>query len=173
MFCGVHFFFYYQHGSHVEWVTIIESFPSMRQGGPLGIPLFVLAHYWAFLKTIMWAPNCVFPSIANDTHIVGPMYEIICAFDHLLTQLALVGLRVKVLKCKFWNPLRISLGIKIFPGCILSYMVYTFWVCQWIFRTLLCFFGWGFILRCSAYQWSFFCKRHLGYFGHFVLMCNY
>jgi hypothetical protein len=39
------------------------------------------------------APSYVFPSIAEDTHIVGPMNEITCAFNCLLTQLALVGLR--------------------------------------------------------------------------------
>jgi hypothetical protein len=33
--------------------------------------------------------------------IVGFLDEITCTFDHLLTQLALIGLRVKMLKCKF------------------------------------------------------------------------
>jgi hypothetical protein len=41
------------------------------------------------------------------------MNEITHAFDHLLTQLALVGLRVKVAKCKLWNPSRFFLGIKV------------------------------------------------------------
>jgi len=50
------------------------------------------------------------------THIVGPMNEIIRAFDHVSTQLALVGLRVKVAKCKFWSPSRFFLGIKILQG---------------------------------------------------------
>jgi hypothetical protein len=59
----------------------------------------------------MQVPSCVFPSLANDIHIMGPMNEITCAFDHLSTQLALVGLRVKVLKCKLWNPSEVSLGI--------------------------------------------------------------
>jgi hypothetical protein len=44
------------------------------------------------------------------------MNEITYAFDHLLTQLTIVGLKVKVLKCKFWNPSRISLGIEIPQG---------------------------------------------------------
>jgi hypothetical protein len=30
-----------------------------------------------------------------------------------------VGLRVKMSKCKFWNPSRISLNIKILQGCTL------------------------------------------------------
>jgi hypothetical protein len=47
------------------------------------------------------------------------MSEITNAFDHLLTQLALVGLRVKMLKCKLWSYSRISLDIKIRQGCTL------------------------------------------------------
>jgi hypothetical protein len=47
------------------------------------------------------------------------MNEITCAFDHLSTKLTLVGLRVKMSKCKFWSPLRISLVIEIPQGCIL------------------------------------------------------
>jgi hypothetical protein len=47
------------------------------------------------------------------------MNEITYALDHLSTQLALVGLRVKVSKWKHWSPLRLSLGINIFQGCTL------------------------------------------------------
>jgi len=39
---------------------------------------------------------------------VGLLSEIILTFDHLSTQLTLVGLRIKVLKCKVWNPSNIS-----------------------------------------------------------------
>jgi len=63
--------------------------------------LFVLAHYRAFLKTIVRTPNCVFLSLVDDIHIVGLMNELSYAFDHLLTQLTQVGLKVKVSKCKF------------------------------------------------------------------------
>jgi hypothetical protein len=52
----------------------------------------------------------------DDMHIVGPMNEIAHAFDHLSTQLTLVGLRAKVIKCKLWNPSRFFPGIKIFQG---------------------------------------------------------
>ncbi len=64
-------------------------------------------------------PSYVFPSLTNDTHIVGPMNEITHAFDHLLTQLALVGLKVKVSKCKHWSPAWISLSIEVPQGCTL------------------------------------------------------
>jgi hypothetical protein len=44
------------------------------------------------------------------------MNEITCAFDHLLTQLTLIGFRVKVSKCKLWNPSGIFLGVEIPQG---------------------------------------------------------
>jgi hypothetical protein len=87
----------------------------MKQGEPLGGLLFALAHYQALLKTTVQAPNCVFPSLVGDTHIVGPMSEVVPSFDHLFTQLALVGFRVKMSKCKFWR-FRVSLDIKIPHG---------------------------------------------------------
>jgi len=57
------------------------------------------------------------------------MNEITHAFDHILNQLALIGLRVKVSKCKVWNPSRISLSIKILQN-------YTF-----VIDGLLCLVG--------------------------------
>ncbi len=65
LFYGVHSSIYYQHGQHEEGITIIESSSSMRQGEPLGGPLFALAHYQALLKSIMQAPNRVFPSLVG------------------------------------------------------------------------------------------------------------
>jgi hypothetical protein len=89
----------------------------MRQGDPLGGPLFALAHYQVLLETIAWALSYVFPSLADDTHIVGPLHFVTHAFDHLLIQLAIVGFGVKV--SKLWSPSRISLGIEILQGCTL------------------------------------------------------
>jgi hypothetical protein len=59
------------------------------------------------------------PSLTNDTHIVGPLSEITCTFDHLLTQLIVVGLKTKVSKCKLWILSGIFLGIEIPQGCTL------------------------------------------------------
>jgi len=57
----------------------------MKYSDPLKGPLFVLAHYQILLKAIAQTPNYVFPSLVNNTHIVGPMSEIVPAFDHLST----------------------------------------------------------------------------------------
>jgi hypothetical protein len=91
-------FFFLLRTWHVKRVTIIESSSNTRQCDPLGGPLFALAHYQAFLETMVQAPTCVFPSLANDTHIIRPLNEITHVFDHISTQLTLVGLRVKVSK---------------------------------------------------------------------------
>ncbi len=103
----------------MEGVTIIKSISSMRQGDLLGGHLFVLAHYRSLLETIVWAPNCVFPSLKDDIHIVGLISEISCAFDHLSTQLTQVGFKVKVSKCKIWSLSKISPRIEIPQGYIL------------------------------------------------------
>jgi hypothetical protein len=71
LFYGACSFFYYQHGRHVKGVTIIESPSGMMQGDLLGGLSFVLAHYWTILETIMQASDCVFPSLIDDTHIMG------------------------------------------------------------------------------------------------------
>ncbi len=113
LFYGVPFSFYYQRWQHEEGDTNIESFSSISENDPLGGPLFALAHYRTFLKTIMQTTSCVFPTLTNDIHIMGLLNKIIPTFDHLLTRLTLVGLKVKMLKFKLWNSSRIFLGIKI------------------------------------------------------------
>jgi hypothetical protein len=89
LFYGVHSSLYYQDGQHVEGVNIIDSSSSTKHDDPLKGLLFALAHYRTFLKTITWAPSCIFPLLVDDIHIVGPMNEIICTFDHLSTQINL------------------------------------------------------------------------------------
>jgi hypothetical protein len=75
---------------------LLNHFQAQGKVTPLGGILFILVHYRALLETIMWAPVWVFPSLTNDTHIVGPLSEITYAFDHLSTQLTSVALRVEV-----------------------------------------------------------------------------
>ncbi len=55
----------------------------------------------------------------DDTHVLGLMNEITHAFDHFLTRLALVGLRVKMSKCELFSLLDISSNIEIPRSCTL------------------------------------------------------
>ncbi len=71
------------------------------------------------------------------------MNEIILTFDHLLTQLVQIGLRVKVSKCNLWNPLAIFLSInfsRLHFGCVSGFL-----------KLWHAFFERGFILGCDAY----------------------
>jgi hypothetical protein len=76
-------------------------------------------------------PSCVFPSLANDIHIMGSMNEITHTFDHLLTQLALV----RDLS-KHRNSSRLHFGHKWFTHfrCVNGFS-----------RLCHAFFGWSFI----------------------------
>ncbi len=65
------------------------------------------------------SPSYIFPSLVDNTHIMGFLNEITYVFYHCSTQLAIVGLRVEVSKCKLWSPLKIYLGIKIPQDCTL------------------------------------------------------
>jgi hypothetical protein len=56
VFYGVHSSLYYQHGWHVEGVTIIESSSGMKQGDLLRGSLFFLAHYWAPIRNHRTSP---------------------------------------------------------------------------------------------------------------------
>jgi hypothetical protein len=42
------------------------------QGDPLGRALFALAHFKVLRSTTNHFPYCLFPSITNDIHIIGP-----------------------------------------------------------------------------------------------------
>jgi len=97
-------FFIINMGYMSKGFIVIGSSLGIRPGDPLGGPLFALAHYWALVETIAQTPNCVLPSLMDDTNIMGVMNEVVFTFDHLSTQLDLVRLKVKVSKCKLWNP---------------------------------------------------------------------
>jgi hypothetical protein len=157
----------------VEGVIVIESSSSMKQGDPLGGLLFFWAHYWALLKTIARAPNYVFPSLADDMHIMGPMNEITHAFDHFSTQLTLVGFRVKVSKCKLWNPSGIFSRHRNSSRLHFNHRWLMHFVCVRGFLKLChTFFGWCFISRCGAYWWSSSPRKRPNCFGHFIFMCS-
>jgi hypothetical protein len=64
---------FYNHHNCESDVTIIPSTMGIRQGDLLGGALLALAHFKALRFIINHFPFCLFPSIANDTHIRGPL----------------------------------------------------------------------------------------------------
>ncbi len=128
-------------------VTIIESSSSTKQGDPLGGFFICFGSLSNSPKDHHACPQlCI--SILNGWYSHRGAYsEITHAFDHFSTQLALVGLRVKVLKCKLWSPLGIFPSIKVFQGCILVTNGFAFWLNQWVFKILPCIFWMKFYFR--------------------------
>jgi hypothetical protein len=65
---------------------------------------FALVHFHVlhgFLKKI---PSCLFPSLANDIHNIGPAHVVPLAFDHFVSQLVFMGLVVQLHNCSAWAP---------------------------------------------------------------------
>jgi hypothetical protein len=52
------------------------------QGDPLGRALFVLAHFRVLYSTTNHFPSCLFPSNANNTHIIGPSLIVSSGYEH-------------------------------------------------------------------------------------------
>ena len=68
--------------------VVLESATGTCHEDPLGGVLFALR------STGTEFPDCAFPSIANDTHIVGLPARVVEAFLHFVAHLALLGLSV-------------------------------------------------------------------------------
>lgn len=63
-------------------------------GDPLVGPLFALPHFhalWCYTKVF---PSCVFPSLVDDTHIIGPASTIHLTFNHFVFHLAFMQLMI-------------------------------------------------------------------------------
>ena len=87
-----------------------------RQRDPLGGVLFTLGHQQALRATAAAFPDCAFPSIANDTHIVGPPARVAEAISHFVAQLALLGLSVQPSKCVAWSPSKFGAFLILLEG---------------------------------------------------------
>jgi hypothetical protein len=61
--------------------------------------LFALTHLCTFHPTATTHPTCVFPSLANDTHIVGPTSYVLLIFLQLQEEFGALGLLVQSSKC--------------------------------------------------------------------------
>jgi hypothetical protein len=64
---------FYNHRNRDGDVTIIPSTMGTHQGDPLGGALFALAHLKTLRSTTSHFPFYLFPSITDNTHIIGPI----------------------------------------------------------------------------------------------------
>jgi hypothetical protein len=93
---------FYNHCNGEDNVIIIPlpwGFVKMILGGR-GIILFV--HFRALRFTTNHFPSCLFPSIADDIHIVGPLSIISSTYEHFQTELRVINLFYSTLEMH-WN----------------------------------------------------------------------
>jgi hypothetical protein len=64
---------FYNHHTHDGNVTIIPSAMAIHRGDLLGKALFALVHLKALHFTMIHLTSYLFPSIIDDTHIIGPI----------------------------------------------------------------------------------------------------
>jgi hypothetical protein len=72
LFYAFEFPLFYNHHKHEGDVTFIPFAMGTHQGDLLGRALFALAHFKALCSITSHFPSCLFPSIVDDIHIIGP-----------------------------------------------------------------------------------------------------
>jgi hypothetical protein len=100
---------FYSHYNCESDVIVIPFAMEIRQGDFLGGTLFVLAHFTALHSTISHFPSFLFPSIVDDTHIIGPPSIVSFVYEHFQTKLRAIGLSIQLHKCITWSPVGLSL----------------------------------------------------------------
>ncbi|KAL2624441.1 hypothetical protein R1flu_008686 [Riccia fluitans] len=118
-FYACHSPLYFSHSSSEDEVSLLSSESGTRQGDPLDGALFALAHLRALRITASEHPLCLFSSLADDTHIVGPPMAVIPTFHTLEGHLSAVGLTVQPTKCAAWSPSELLSSLSLPPGFLL------------------------------------------------------
>jgi hypothetical protein len=70
---------------------IIPFAIGIRQGDPLRGALFALNHFRALCLIVNHFPFCLFPSIVDDIHIIGPLSIVLFVYEHFKTKLCVIG----------------------------------------------------------------------------------
>jgi hypothetical protein len=82
---------FYTHHNHEDDVTIIPSTIRTCQGDPLREALFALAQFTALCSITNHFLSCIFPSIVNDTHIIGLLSTVSSTYEHFQTKFCVIG----------------------------------------------------------------------------------
>ncbi len=70
----------------------------------LGGTLFALTHFHVVHLTTTTHPTCVFPSFIDDTHIVGPISNVVPTFLQLHAKFTTLRFFTQPMKCVIWFP---------------------------------------------------------------------
>jgi hypothetical protein len=70
----------------------------------LGRVLFTLTHFKYLHFIINNLFSCLFLSIIDDTHIIGPPSIVSFTYEHFQTKLYVISLSIQLQKCVAWSP---------------------------------------------------------------------
>jgi hypothetical protein len=90
-------------------ITIIPFVMGIRQCDLLGGALFPLTHFRALCSTTSHFPSCLFPSIIDDTQIIGPLSIVSSTYEHFQIELCVIGFFIQPQKCVAWSPFDLQL----------------------------------------------------------------
>ncbi len=78
--------------------------------------MFTLVHFCVLHPTLVTHPTCVFPSLANDNHIIGLASNVLLVFLQLQEKFGTLGLLVQPTKYVAWSPLGLNQYISLILG---------------------------------------------------------
>jgi hypothetical protein len=85
--------------SHLPWGFV----KVILWGG--GGALLALTHFRALCSTTNHFTSCIFPSIANNTHIISPPSIVSSSvYEHSQTELCVICFSIQPQKCVAWSP---------------------------------------------------------------------
>jgi hypothetical protein len=107
-FYAFEYLLFYSHQNREGDVIVIPFAMGIHQGDPLGRALYALAHFRALCSTTNHFPSCLFLSIADDIHIIGPLSIVSCAYEHFKIQFRAIGFYIQPHKCVVWSSFGLS-----------------------------------------------------------------
>ncbi len=107
---------YFFQASQHEHLIVISLKLSTQWGDPLGGILFALAHLHVLRHIVTTRPSCVFLSLTNDTHIVGPTSNVVPMFLRLEEELLTLSISVQPTNCVAWSPQKLDHYISLPPN---------------------------------------------------------
>jgi len=100
---------FYSHCNHEGGnVIVILSTMGTCQGDFLVEVLFTLVHFKVLCFTTSHFSFCLFPSIADDIHIISSLFIITSTYEHFQTKFCAIDLSIQPHKCVTWLPFVLS-----------------------------------------------------------------
>ncbi len=85
---------FYSHHNHEGDVIMIPFAMGTCQGDLLRRTHLTLAHFGALCFIVSCFPSCLFPSIVDDTHIIGPLSIVSSTYEHF--QIKFYAIRLSI-----------------------------------------------------------------------------